>query len=95
MRSFILGFILGAATLYGSMCFHIIRAADGHHVVAKTALTFRDTYVDIRPFDVGQWKDHVPLAEAMMKADKSELIQGAAESAIQNALENIWDRQRR
>jgi hypothetical protein len=92
MRGFIPGFITGAAALYASMCFHVVRANDGHHFVPKTALTFRDTYVDIRSFDVGQWRDHVPLAEAMMKAGKSDLVQGAAESAVRNALESLWNR---
>jgi hypothetical protein len=93
MRGLVLGFIAGAASLYGSMCFHIVRASDGHHVVAKSALTFRDTYVDVRSFDVGEWRNHVPLAEAIMKANKPELMQGAAESALRNAFDGLWDRQ--
>jgi hypothetical protein len=95
VRSFILGFILGGAALYGSMCFHVVRTEDGYHFVPKTALTVRDSYVDIRSFDIGAWREHVPLAEAIMKAGKSELMHGAAESAVQNALENLLDRQRR
>jgi hypothetical protein len=90
MRGFVMGFIAGAAALYGSMCFHVVRAGDGYHFVPKTALTFRDSYVDIRTMDASQWREHVPLAEAMIKADKRELIQEAASNAVQNAFENLW-----
>ena len=68
MRGFFPGFIVGAVTLYVSMCFHIVVANDGYHFVPKTALTFKDTYVDIRQFPVVEWRNHVPLAEAMMKS---------------------------
>ena len=92
MRNFILGCIVGAAGLYGSMCFHVVRAADGHHFVPKTALTFKDSYVDIRDFDLTQWREHVPLAEAMIKSDKRELIQNAATAAVENAFDHIIQR---
>ena len=92
MRNFILGCIVGAAGLYGSMCFHIVRAKDGHHFVPKTALTFRDSYVDIRAFDVGAWRDHVPLAEAMLKSNKQELLQDSATIAVENAFDQLLNR---
>ena len=95
MRGFIPGFIVGAATLYGSMCFHLVRADDGTHVVAKTALTFKDTYVDITKYTVADWRDHVPLAEAIMKANKPELVHAATEHAVRNAFDNLLDRQKR
>ena len=95
MRGFIPGFIAGAAALYGSMCFHIVYADDGYHFVPKNALTFKDTYVDIRHFTFADWRDHVPLAEAMMKAEKHEVIRDAAQNAVHNAWDNLWDGQRR
>lgn len=92
MRNFILGCVVGAAGLYGSMCFHIVRAADGHHFVPKSALTFKDSYVDIRAFDVATWREHVPLAEAIMKADKPQLVQNAAATAVENAFDHLMNR---
>ena len=94
MRNFILGCIVGAAGLYGSMCFHVIRAKDGHHFVPKMALTFKDSYVDIREFDVAAWREHVPLAEAIMKSGKSQLVQESAENAVANAFDHLLNRQR-
>ena len=92
MRNFVLGFIVGAAALYGSMCFHVVRAESGHHFVPKTALTFKDSYVDIRQFNIGTWRDHVPLAEAIMKANKPELVQQSAATAVENALDDLMNR---
>ena len=91
MRNFILGFVVGAASLYGSMCFHIVRAEDGHHYIPKSALTFKDSYVDIRNFDVAKWRDHVPLAEAIMKSEP-ELVQNAAAVAVENAFDQLINR---
>jgi hypothetical protein len=93
MRGFTTGFIAGAAVLYGSMCFHVVLADDGYHFVQKTALTFKDTYADIRRYDVAEWRNHVPLAEAMLKAEKHEVIRNSAQGAVQNAFENLWNRQ--
>ncbi len=92
MRNFVLGFACGAAALYGSMSFHIVRAEDGHHVIAKTGLTFRDTYVDIRKFGFVEWKDHVGLADALHKAGKKDVVQGATEHAVRNTLDGLFHR---
>ena len=92
MRNFLLGCVVGAAGLYGSMCFHIVRAADGHHFIPKTGLTFKDSYVDIRNFNVTSWRDHIALADAIMKSDKAQLFQGSASTAVENALDNLLQR---
>lgn len=89
MRNFILGCIVGAAGLYGSMSFHVIRAKDGYHFVRKTALSFQDTYTDIRDFDPIMWREHASLAEALVKADKSQLMQDSAIQAVENAFDQI------
>jgi hypothetical protein len=93
MRNFILGFLVGAATLYGALNLHIVRAQDGHHVLRKSTLAARDTYVDIRPFGVNEWKDHLELADAMRKAGKDDLVKGAAESAVRRTLEGLFHRE--
>ena len=95
MRNFVLGFFAGAAALYSSMCFHVVRADNGTHMVAKTALTFRDSYVDVRKFDVAEWREHVPLAEALLKANKKELMGDGVENSVRNAWDNLWEPRRR
>ena len=72
-----------------------IRADNGTHMVAKTALTFRDSYVDVRKFDVAEWREHVPLAEALLKANKKELIGDGVENSVRNAWDNLWEPRRR
>lgn len=93
MRNFIVGFMAGAASLYGALSFHVVRAEDGHHLIAKSTLAVRDTYVDIRPFGVNEWKDHLELADAMRKAGKKDLVQGAAESAVRRTLDGLFHRE--
>ena len=95
MRHFVLGFFAGAATLYGSMCFHIVHTSTGTHLVSKTALTFRDTYIDIREFGVTEWREHVPLAEALIKADKRDLMADSAQNTVHNAWDNLWESRKR
>ena len=92
MRNFVSGFLCGAAALYGSMSFHIVRAEDGHHVIAKTGLAFRDTYVDIRKFGIVEWKDHVGLADALHKSGKKDIVQGATGNAVRNTLDGLFHR---
>ena len=89
MRSFVLGFLLGAATLYGSMCFHVVQSDDGYHVVAKSGLSFRDTYVDVRKFGLSDWRDHVGLAEALLKAGKGNLLGETAQNSVRNVFDDL------
>lgn len=91
MRNFVLGFMAGAVSLYGSMCFHFVQADDGTHLIAKTALTFKDTYVDIRKFGAADWREHVPLAQALINADKKDLMDDAIENTVRNAWDNLWE----
>jgi hypothetical protein len=93
MRNFIVGYLAGAISLYVALGFHVVRTQDGHHVIAKTSLALRDTYVDIRPFGVNEWKDHLELADAMRKAGKDELVKGAAESAVRRTLDGLFHRE--
>ena len=84
----------GVVSLYVSMCFHIVVANDGYHFVPKTALTFKDTYVDIRQFSITDWqRSTFSLAEAMMHAEKHDVIQDAGQNAVHNAFDNLWNRQ--
>jgi hypothetical protein len=93
MRNFIGGCVVGALALYAALSFHVVRAEDGHHVIAKTTLALHDTYVDIRPFGVNEWKDHLELVEAMRKAGKKDLVKGAAENAVRRTLDGLFHRE--
>ncbi len=93
--SFLVGMVVGAATLYGSMSFHIVRAEDGHHFVPKVALHFSESYVDIRQFTVADWREHVNLAQAIVKAEKTDLLKDAAQISFQNTFDELFEKRRR
>lgn len=95
LSSFILGFIVGAVSLYVAISFHIVRAEDGHHLVPKTSLGFSDTYVDIRGYTISDWREHVPLAQAIVKAEKQDLLKDAAQISFQNTFEDLFPSRRR
>ncbi|MFM2096607.1 MAG: hypothetical protein RIS70_3731 [Planctomycetota bacterium] len=92
MRNFLLGFIAGAATLYGSMSFHLIQAKDGFHLIRKNSLTFTDTYADIREFGVGDWREHSGLAEALTKSDRPSLMDDAVKNSVRNSWNHLWEK---
>jgi len=71
------------------MCFHIVRTEEGYQFVPKTGLSFRDTYVDIRKFTLPEWREHVGLAEALVKSGKGGLIQGTAENTAREIFDSL------
>ena len=89
MRNFLLGFLLGAACLFGALYGHVIRATDGFHYVPKTSMTLRDSYVDIREWDASSWTDHPALAEALAKERRTDLMGAAANKTFSNALDSL------
>lgn len=93
MRNFMLGFVAGAATLYGSMSFHIIQAKDGFHLIRKTSLTFTDTYVDIRTYGVSDWREHTGLAEALTKSDRPTLMDDAVKNSVRSTWDHLWEKE--
>ena len=84
--TFIFGFLLGGVFVFSTLHYHLIRAEDGMHVVAKTTSTFSETYVDIRSFGPDEWYGHRQVAEAIHQAGKTELLQGFVTNPIQNAV---------
>jgi hypothetical protein len=88
---FLLGAAAGAGGMFVSHTYHVVRADDGFHLVQKLTPQFNDTYVDIRNFDRNAWDDHRPLAVALVKANKPQLvIQGAGEK-LGNAAKGVLD----
>jgi hypothetical protein len=89
--TFILGMAVGAGGMFVSHTYHIVRAEDGFHVVRKLTPQFADAYVDIRNFDMRSWDAHRPLAIALVKANKPQLVtQGAGEN-LRHAAKSVLD----
>lgn len=89
LSSFILGVLVGAGLLYGALNYHLVHADDGLHLVSKLESQLSMTYVDIREFTVADWANHTELAAALMNADRGDLVEGAANDALHNMLDNV------
>jgi hypothetical protein len=85
--SFLWGAVIGAGVMYGAMTYHVVYTDDGLKVVPKVAAGLASTYVDIRDFGIDDWARHRSLAMALIKADKGELMGGAAISPLRESLE--------
>ncbi|MFN6130343.1 MAG: hypothetical protein ACK57G_20640 [Planctomycetota bacterium] len=74
VESFLLGLVLGVATLYGAMHYTLVRAKDGFHFIPKFTARLDTPYVDIRAFKLEQWKRQQMLALSIVKAKKGYLL---------------------
>lgn len=74
LSSFVLGMVVGAAVLFTSENYYIVRGEDGVHVVPKIAGKIEFPYRDIRNFTVADWQNNVSLGAAIVKANKPELM---------------------
>ena len=91
LSSFLLGMIVGAGLIYGSLKYHLVRAEDGFHFVAKSQAEFAGAYVDIRNFSIEDWADHPALAAALLQADKRHLVNEAASDGVRKTIDNVFD----
>jgi hypothetical protein len=82
--------IVGALGATAALKYHVVRAQDGLHVVAKTQASFADTYVDIRQFGFEQWQAHPGVALALGRAGKNQLLTDAAQQALRQSADRFW-----
>ncbi len=87
LMTFFLGMVTGGVLLYGAQNYHVIRAQDGVHFVEKIDSKLAATYVDIRGFTFADWSQHTEIAAALVRAEKSELMQNAASDVLQQSLD--------
>jgi hypothetical protein len=87
LMTFFLGMVAGGLLLYLALNFHLIRAQDGMHFVRKMDSQIAATYVDIRGFTLIDWNQHTDIAAALVRAEKTELMQSAASDALNQSLD--------
>ncbi len=91
---FTVGVVCGAGLLYGAFHYHVVRAAESTHVVAKLNPGLKHTYVDIREFGFEDWNRHRDLARALLQADKGDLLTESVTSELRDLLptwrRNLW-----
>ena len=88
---FLAGFLVGAAAVFGSLKYHVVRAEGGVHLVPKLSPRFGEAFVDIRQFGLSDWDDHRSLAAAIVRADKAHLLEGAAMDSFRESIERVLD----
>jgi hypothetical protein len=96
ISTFLLGMATGAMLMYGATLYHVIRAADGIHVVAKQPPRLAETYVDIRKFTMTEWATRPQLASAIVQAGRQQLLGDSAAGALRDAVNQAlpgWPKQ--
>ncbi len=97
MSRFFFGMICGAVMLYVAMHFHIVRGNEGVFLVTKISNNLSDVYVDMRDFELSDWQQHKPLAAAMIKSNKSHLLEDASlggfKSSVSGMVEGLFNGQ--
>ena len=74
ISNFLLGVIVGAGAVYGSLKYHVVHAEDGMHLIPKVSSSFDEIYVDVREFGPTDWSEHKSLAVALVQADKEDVM---------------------
>lgn len=91
MSRFIFGMMAGALLMYVAMHYHLVRGNEGVYLVPKISNNLSDVFVDTRSFGLEQWKEHKPLAAAIMQSDQSHLLEGAPLSAFRESVQGLVD----
>ena len=89
LSSFLFGMVAGAGLLQGVTTYHIVRASDGFHFVAKQPPRLGETYVDIRAFTMTDWAARPQLASALVQANQQQLLGDSAATAVQERAKQL------
>jgi hypothetical protein len=76
----------GAVLMYSATLYHVVRATDGIHLVAKQPPRLAETYVDIRNFTMTDWASHPQLASALVQGNQQRLLGDSAAGAVRDAV---------
>ena len=88
LMSFLTGAIVGAVIMLMASKFHFVRADDGFHMVPKLTSSMSDTYADIRDYTISDWNDHRLLLGALVRAEKSHVVEDKTLSGIGQKFDN-------
>lgn len=91
MSRFFFGMICGAGLLFVAMHYHVVHGKDGVFLVSKISNNLSDVYVDTREFDLSDWQAHKPLAAAIMRSDKSHILEDASLTGFKSSVSSLMD----
>jgi hypothetical protein len=89
ISTFVFGMVVGAGLLLAAMSYHVVRASDGVHVIAKKPARLNEIYVDIRSYSVAEWTNHPLLASDLVQANKQYLLGDSTAGALQQGLNQL------
>jgi hypothetical protein len=89
LSSFLLGMVAGAGLLHGATTYHVVRASNGFHLIAKQPARLAESYVDIRAFTMTDWAAHPLLASALVQANKQQLVGESAAGTLQDKTQQL------
>jgi len=87
--TFLMGMAVGALLLMGVLKFHLIRAADGLHLIPKVESTLADSYADVRDFGPADWVQHDRIAAALIAAKRTDLMESSVRDSLRDALDGV------
>lgn len=91
MSRFLYGMIAGAALMYVAMHYHVVRGNQGVFLVPKLSNNLSDVFVDTRQFELADWRQHKPLAAAIMQNNQSQLLDGASLNSFRDSIRGLVD----
>ena len=91
MSRFLFGMVAGAFMMYVSMHYHIVRGNHGVFLVPKLSNNLSDVFVDTRQFELADWRNHKPLAAAIMQSDQSQLLEDASLNSFRESIRGLVD----
>lgn len=88
---FLFGLIAGALIMYVAMHYHVVRGNQGVYLVPKLSNNLSDVYVDTRDFDIDDWRQHKPLAAAIMESNQTHLLEDASLKSFRESVRGLVD----
>ncbi len=88
---FLFGMFAGAILMYVAMHYHVVRGKQGVYLVPKISNNLSDVFVDTRDFELEDWREHKPLAAAIVQSDQSHLLEGASLSSFRDSIHGLVD----
>jgi hypothetical protein len=89
LSSFVLGIVVGAIGIIAAENYYIVRSNESFHLVPKIAAKLEIPYRDIRGFTLQDWQNNQPLALAIIKSQKQDLMVETGLSNMQRQFESV------
>lgn len=89
LTSFLFGIVVGAMGIVVSENYYVVRSNESFHLVPKIASRLEVPYRDIRGYTVQDWNNNQPLALAIIKSQKQDLLVESGLSNMQRQFESM------